>query len=329
MVKSDQVVQVRARFAPSPTGEMHLGNAWTALLAWLDVRQRQGRLVLRIEDLDPDRSRPHWTAQLIEDLHWLGLDWDEGPDIGGPCAPYMQDQRRSLYTTALEQLAAVGLVYHCYCTRAEVRAAATAPHGGTDREQCANRCWLLNEHQHLQLKLAGRKPCVRIHLPDVPVPIQFVDRCAGVVTEDMGQTTGDFVLRRADGVHAYQLAVVVDDGLMGITDVLRGNDLLPSTARQIWLHHLLGFTPPRFAHVPLLIDTDGHRLSKRHAVLSIAALRTQGQQAGEIIGLLAALAGMLPVPRAIHPTQLLGRLDPGCLCQPSVVVDVATIRAGP
>lgn len=312
---------VRGRFAPSPTGAIHLGNVWTALLAWLDARQRGGAFVLRIEDLDPDRSRSHWMAQLLDDLRWLGLDWDEGPDCGGPYAPYVQNERRLLYADALDRLIERGLVYPCYCTRAEVRAAASAPHGDTERESCPNQCWSLSQQQQAEHEAQGRKPALRIRMPHVHTPIQFVDRCGSLIEEDVAQTVGDFVVRRADGVHAYQLAVVVDDGLMQITDVVRGNDLLGSTARQIWLHRELGFASPTFAHVPLLVAPDGQRLSKRHASLAIAALRDAGKQPAEIIGFLAHCANLIPTPDDALPHELIGTLDLALLPRQDVVVD--------
>lgn len=312
---------VRGRFAPSPTGAIHLGNVWTALLAWLQARHQGGAFVLRIEDLDPDRSRPQWTAQLLDDLRWLGLDWDEGPDTGGPYAPYEQDRRRGRYAEALECLAAQGLTYACYCTRAEVRAAASAPHGAEPREQCPNNCWMLSPRERQSREAAGRRPCLRMRMSEAIAPIQFEDLCRGLISENLGQVAGDFVIRRADGVHAYQLAVVVDDGEMAISHVIRGADLLDSTARQIWLHRVLGYTPPHFGHVPLLIDPDGHRLSKRQSSLAVAALRAAGKRPAEIIGRLAWWAGLIPVFEETLPRELIGALDLPALSREPIVVD--------
>lgn len=318
----------RGRFAPSPTGLIHLGNAWTALLAWLDARQRGGAFVLRMEDLDPDRSRPHLAARLLNDLHWLGLDWDEGPDVGGPYAPYVQDARRERYAAALERLAEHGLIYACYCSRAEVRAAASAPHGAPQREGCPNQCRQLTLEQQRAYEGTGRKACLRVRMPATIEPIRFDDLCNGVIAEDVANVAGDFVLRRADGVHAYQLAVVVDDGAMAITHVIRGADLLGSTARQIWLHRQLGSTPPRFGHVPLLIDAAGHRLSKRQASLALAALRAAGVQPHELVGWLAYWAELLPAPEPVQPFELVGMLHLGHLPRHSIVVDSeALVRA--
>lgn len=318
---SNTIEPMRGRFAPSPTGAIHLGNVWTALLAWLDARQHNGVFVLRIEDLDPERSRPQYIAQLMHDLRWLGLDWDEGPDTGGPFAPYVQDDRRDLYAAALERLRSRDLVYACYCSRGEMRAAASAPHGVAGSERCPNNCRSLSLHEKAAREQAGRKPHLRVRMPDEPTPIPFTDLCHGSMTEDVAQAAGDFVVQRADGVHAYQLAVVVDDAMMEITHVIRGADLLDSTARQIWLHEMLGYTPPRFGHVPLLTDREGHRLSKRHAALAIAELRAAGVRPAEIIGWLAYWAGFVPAPEAVQPHELIGRLDLARLRQAAIVIE--------
>ncbi len=315
---------VRGRFAPSPTGAIHLGNVWTALLAWLDARQRGGVFVLRIEDLDPDRSKGHLAEHLLADLRWLGLDWDEGPDVGGSYAPYTQNERRQLYDHALHTLAERDLVYRCYCTRAEIHAAAaSAPHGTEPRLHCANRCWQSTAREQQARAAAGRQLALRVRTPQEPIPIDFTDACCGDVAEDVAQAAGDFVVQRADGVHAYHLAVVVDDGAMHITHVVRGADLLGSTARQIWLHKQLGSTPPQWAHVPLLVGPDEHRLSKRHASLAIAALRAHGVSAETIIGRLAHIGGLLDVPTAAQPRELIGLLRLDRLTRGSIMVDPA------
>ena len=312
--------EVRGRFAPSPTGELHLGNVWAALLAWLQARQDGGTFVLRVEDLDPDRSRPELAQQQLDDLRWLGLDWDEGPDTGGPHAPYTQSERTSLYAAALDRLVEHNLVYPCYCTRAEVRAAASAPHGAEGRGDYPGTCRNLTPAERREREARGRRPCLRVRMPDTPTIIRFDDLCYGAVEEDLARVSGDFVVRRADGVHAYQLAVVVDDALMKITHVIRGADLLDSTARQIWLHTLLGHRPPRFGHVPLLVGTDGHRLSKRHAALSVAHLRSAGVTARQIIGTLAHLAGLTAQPVPLPPRDLMGTLELARLPRGEIVV---------
>lgn len=288
---------MRGRFAPSPTGEMHLGNAWTALLAWLQVRAAGGTMVLRMEDLDPDRSRPRYAELLQEDLRWLGLDWDEGPAAGGEYGPYFQSERTALYQTAFERLAAAGLVYPCFCTRAEL--AVAAPHG-SDRERpypgtCRNRPG----------PPPNRRPAARLRVP--AGMIAFADRLQGEYAQDVAAEVGDFVLRRADGTFAYQLAVVVDDALMRITHVLRGDDLLASTPRQLLLYRLLGWEPPVFTHVPLLLGEDGHRLSKRHGDVSIRSLRQRGIRPETILGSLSAAAGLLEAFRPLTASELVER----------------------
>lgn len=312
---------VRGRFAPSPTGAMHLGNAWTALLSWLDARQHGGSFVLRMEDLDPERSRPQLAANVLVDLRWLGLDWDEGPDVGGSHGPYAQDLRRAHYAAALARLLEDGVVYHCFCSRAEMRAAALAPHGPDMPAHCPNHCWALSEADRRARFATGRPASIRIRIPSDSGPVHFLDRCAGPQSEDVASAAGDFVLRRADGVHAYQLAVVVDDGLMHISDVVRGNDLLTSTARQMWLHRRLGFIPPRFAHVPLLVAPNGERLSKRHAALALAQLRAARVSPREVVGYLGYWANLIPEPVPLWPHELVGTLQMPSLPQHNVVID--------
>ncbi len=309
------MTKIRGRFAPSPSGEMHLGNAWTALLAWLQVRSQGGDIVLRVEDLDPDRSRPEYTEQIMRDLAWLGLDWDEGPDVGGPYRPYRQDERRGLYAAALDTLTERGLVYPCYCTRAEIRAAASAPHPGEDEGAYPGTC----RPENGRTPPPGRQPALRLVVPDET--IAFTDGVRVRVAQNLAHACGDFVVRRADGVHAYQLAVVVDDAAMGITHVLRGDDLLASTPRQLYLYRLLGLTPPAFAHVPLLCSPDGHRLSKRQRGLSLAALRARGVAAEDITGFLAHRARLIPAPEPVKPRDLLAAFSLAKLPTEPVIVE--------
>jgi len=313
---------MRGRFAPSPSGEMHLGNAWTALLAWLQVRSAAGSLVLRIEDLDPDRSRPQFSRQLLEDLSWLGLEWDEGPDTGGNKGPYCQNERRLFYTEALDSLKRKGRLYPCYCTREEIREASLAPHEPEVGRIYPGTCRQLSDAQRREREASGRQPAWRLEVPTQE--IGFSDLCQGEVSQNLSEA-GDFVLQRADGVHAYQLAVVVDDALMGITHVLRGDDLLPSTARQIFLYRALELPPPSFAHVPLLLGLDGHRLSKRHGDLSLASLRRRGVRAEQIIGYLAGLAGMTPKGEAVTARELVPVFSLEALSKTPLIVRVESI----
>ncbi len=290
---------IKGRFAPSPSGRMHLGNAWSALLAWLSVRSRGGTMVLRLEDLDPDRCKPSFCAGVEEDLQWLGLDWDEGGSAGGDT--YYQSKRSDIYAAALEQLRKKDLLYPCYCTRGQLHA-ANAPHRSDGEVIYAGTCRNLTEEERREREKT-RRPALRICVPEQE--IQFTDRLQGKYAESLTQDCGDFILRRSDGVFAYQLAVVVDDALMGVTDVTRGSDLLSSTPRQIFLQQQLGYETPEYCHVPLLCAPDGRRLSKREADLTLAALRESGMQPETIVGRLAATAGLIDRPEAISARELI------------------------
>ena len=299
----DRNQKPRGRFAPSPSGRMHLGNAWTALLAWLDIRSLGGMMVLRIEDLDPDRCRPQFAEGLIEDLQWLGLDWDEGPDRPGVAASYKQSERSDLYQAAFESLAQRGLVYPCFCSRAELRSVASAPHAGEAEPVYSGRCAGLSTTEQAEKLSLRRQAANRLRVGEAE--ISFIDQLFGPQRQKLNQSCGDFVIRRADGIYAYQLAVVVDDAAMKIDRVLRGADLLPSTPRQLYLWQLLGYPPPTFLHVPLLMAADGSRLSKRQGSLTIEALRWSGVRPQQIIGQLAAWAGLIEKPEPLHPDELI------------------------
>ncbi|MCM1310281.1 MAG: tRNA glutamyl-Q(34) synthetase GluQRS [Bacteroides sp.] len=257
------------RFAPSPTGRMHLGNVYAALQSWLSVRRCDGRWILRIEDLDPQRSRREFAEQLEDDLRWLGLIWDEGGlDNIGPHGPYVQSQRNEIYEAALQRLRQTGLTYGCTCSRADI-IASSAPHQSDGRVIYGGRC------RPAQLPFFTPEPKAR-HAVRIFAPARdlcFTDRNFGPQRVNLARDCGDFVLRRADGAWAYQLAVVVDDALMGVTEVVRGEDLLLSAAQQIYLFELLGYNPPEYAHIPLLRNERGERLAKRDASQNLAALR--------------------------------------------------------
>ena len=281
---------VRGRFAPSPSGRMHLGNLFCALLSYLSVKSRGGEWILRIEDLDTARCRPDYARQVEEDLRWLGLAWDEGGSAGGPDAPYFQSQRTALYEAALVRLRGMGLVYPCFCTRAQLHA-ASAPHREDGLTVYPGTCRGLTAEDIARREAAGRKGALRLRVPEETVT--FTDGHLGEVTEYLPTDCGDFLLRRSDGLFAYQLAVVVDDAAMGVTEVVRGADLLSSTPRQLLLYELLGWEAPEFYHFPLLLSLDGRRLSKRDGDLGLGALRER-YTPEEIIGKLAYLAGQNP-----------------------------------
>ena len=291
---------VRGRFAPSPSGRMHLGNLFCALLSWLSVKSRGGEWILRIEDLDTARCRPEYARQVEEDLRWLGLAWDEGGSAGGPDAPYFQSERTALYEEALARLRGMGLVYPCFCTRAQLHA-ASAPHREDGLTVYPGTCRGLTAEDIARREAAGRKGAIRLRVPEETVT--FTDGHLGEVTEYLPTDCGDFLLRRSDGLFAYQLAVVVDDAAMGVTEVVRGADLLSSTPRQLLLYQLLGWEAPEFFHFPLLLSPDGRRLSKRDGDLGLAALRER-YTPEEIIGKLAYLAGQNPGGGARTPEEL-------------------------
>jgi glutamyl-tRNA synthetase len=264
--------------------------------------------VLRVEDLDRSRMRPGATARMLSDLRWLGLDWDEGPDVGGAYGPYTQSARQAIYDAALARLRDRGLLYLCYCTRAELARIASAPHGD-EGPLYPGTCRHLSRRERHAREAAGRLPAWRFRAPEAP--ISFVDRIVGSVTESVAASAGDFVARRSDGIIAYQLAVVVDDALMGITQVVRGADLLASTARQLALYAALGYTPPReYAHVPLALDARGQRLAKRAASFGLERLRESGMKSAEVLGALAASAGFWPESTPATPHELLAAFDP-------------------
>ena len=297
----DMEQTIRGRFAPSPSGRMHLGNLFTALVAWLSVRSAGGTLVLRMEDLDPDRCRPEYAVTLAEDLRWLGLDWDEGYGMGGPHGSYLQSEREEYYAACFRRLEEGGLVYPCFCTRAE-RLAASAPHRADGRAVYGGRCRTLTEEERHTLS-ATRRPAWRLRVPEERV--SFVDGHMGHYEEDLARDCGDFIIRRSDGVYAYQLAVAADDGAMEISQVVRGMDLLDSTPRQLLLYRLLGLRPPQFFHVPLLLAEDGRRLSKRDQDMDMGALRAR-YRPEEILGKLACLAGLLEQYEPVSARELVG-----------------------
>lgn len=308
---------MRGRYAPSPSGQLHIGNALAALMAWLQVRKAGGTFVLRMEDIDTARCRPEFAAGIMEDLHWLGLDWDEGPDVGGPHAPYTQSERLALYGQALQRLDARGSLYPCYCSRHDLLAAAAAPHGlASEGPAYPGTCRGLSPAE-AEARAKRKTPSLRFAADDRELTQR--DGIAGTRRVNAADG-GDFVVRRADGIFSYQLAVVVDDALMGITHVLRGADLLDSTPRQLLLYEALGWTPPAFAHIPLLLDPDGRRLAKRHGGITLAELREAGVSPAGVAGWLAWAGGLLPEPQPLLPAELVGRFELAAIPQANITV---------
>ena len=286
---------------------MHLGNVFSALLAWLSVRSRGGRMILRMEDLDPDRCRPEYMETLRDDLDWLGLDWD--------AEQTPQSRRTDAYRAEFEKLSQLGLVYPCYCSRAELHA-ASAPHASDGTAIYAGTCRNLTPEERAQ---KTRRPAWRVRVPEEE--ISFHDRLQGDYTENLARDCGDFIVRRSDGVYAYQLAVVVDDALMGVNQVVRGVDLLSSTPRQIWLQQQLGFPQPEYGHVPLLYGADGHRLSKRQKDVDLGAQRQMGKRPEDIVGQLACWAGLIDQPEPVQARELVAEFAWGKVRRENVVVE--------
>ena len=281
---------VTGRFAPSPSGRMHLGNVYAALMAWLSVRSQGGRMALRIEDLDDRCRRGRWDALLIEDLEWLGLDWDEGP--------VYQSDRLDRYERAFEALREQGLLYPCFCSRAELHA-ASAPHASDGTPIYTGTCRGLSA-EDVARRRADRPGAWRLRVPDADDPrgdVAFTDRVYGPQHETLARDCGDFLVRRSDGVFAYQLAVCADDAEMGVNEVVRGRDLLGSSARQMYLQDLLGLPHPAYAHVPLLVTADGRRLSKRERDCDLGELRARFGTPEALLGMVAHAAGIAPDAR--------------------------------
>lgn len=295
---TDTSTSVVGRFAPTPSGRMHLGNVFTMYAAWLAAHASSGTIKLRIEDLDQRASNPHNTTQLIEDLRWLGLTWED--------EPIYQSQRQDIYRDALQHLQATGHIFPCFCTRAELHV-AQAPHTSDGTYIYPGTCRHLNATQIAKKSLL-RKPSQRLRVPSETDPdnlIHFVDAICGAQTQDLAHECGDFIVQRSDGVFAYQLAVVVDDAAQDVTQVVRGRDLLGSVGRQYYLQKLLGLPTPQYAHVPLIVAPDGRRLSKRDKDLDMGALRARGIKPHQILGQLAFWLGLLDVPTPIQASDMI------------------------
>lgn len=288
------VKQIKGRFAPSPSGRMHLGNVYSALMSWLSARKQGGSWLLRIEDLDRQRCKNEYATLVMDDLRWLGLDWDEGACLHteNTSAPdsFFQSTRTAFYEEAFERLVQQGAVYDCFCRRADLLS-ASAPHASDGTPVYAGRCRNLTACERELLLASGKTPSKRLRVEDEEVA--FIDGHYGAQHCNLLHDCGDFVIRRADANFAYQLAVVVDDALMGVTEVVRGRDLLLSTHQQLYLYKKLGYAFPAFFHLPLLVDSDGRRLSKRNKDIDMAYLRaTYTKEA--LIGHIMHLCGFLP-----------------------------------
>lgn len=316
----------RGRLAPSPTGALHLGNLRTFALAWLSIRAQRGTVVLRIEDLDGPRVKIDAARALVEDLRWLGFDWDEGPDVGGGWAPYVQSERRAFYAAALERLSDAGQLYPCICTRREIESALSAPHGPEDEGArypgtCDGR---FADVAAARAAAHGRELAWRFRAPSEE--LRWSDLVRGPSAHDVQAGVGDFVVWRGDA--AYQLAVVVDDAAMAIDEVLRGDDLFTSTARQLLLYRALGWRAPRFAHVPLVVGTDGRRLAKRHGDTRVARYRERGVPPERLIGWVAETCGLAPPGTAVALRELVPNFSLGIVPRQRVVFDERAFERG-
>ena len=287
---------IRGRFAPSPSGRLHVGNLLSSLLAWLDVRTLGGEMIFRLEDLDPDRSFYEYSCLMAEDLDWLGLDWDIGwrPNHG---SKYAQSNRTALYEDIFKRFIENERIYPCYCSRAQ-RLAASAPHPGEARDYGCG-CMTMGDAERAA---SARIPSYKIHVDSCT--ISFDDDHYGPQAFTMQAGQDDFIVRRADGVFAYQLAVSYDDAVMGVTRVVRANDLLDSSPKQIWLIREMGYEPPIYCHAPLLVAADGRKMSKRSGDLSMEVLR-QRYTPEQLCGKLAFLAGIIPSPIPVTPKDLI------------------------
>lgn len=282
---------VVGRFAPSPTGRLHAGNLFAAVVAWAWARRHGGRMVLRIEDLDRDRSKPEFVDAIMRDYERMGLTWDEGP--------FFQSDRTEAYEEAYRSLEREGLLYPCFCTRADLHA-ASAPHPG-ERFVYPGTCRHLSASERAE-RAALRRPAWRLSVSDETV--SFVDAFQGPFRQSLSHECGDFVVRRADGAFAYQLAVVVDDAAHGVTSVVRGYDLLSSTPQQVYLQRLLGLESPVYGHIPLVVAESGRRLSKRDRDAGIEELFERFGSAEAIVGHMAALAGLIGEERPLSVEEL-------------------------
>ena len=312
------------RLAPSPTGALHLGNARTFLCTWLSIRSRGGRLLLRLEDLDHPKVKPAAAQQALDDLHWLGLDWDEGPQLGGPHQPYVQGARLDHYQAALQTLHQRGRIYPCTCSRRDVAAAQSAPHAGDYGPRYPGTCRgrYASYAEATDALPPGRLPAWRFISGDTPT--HFHDGFHGEQSANVDAEDGDFVLARHPDGAGYMLAVVVDDAAMGVTEVMRGDDLLPATHRQLLLQASLGLPQPHYLHLPLVVNRDGRRLAKRHGDTRLATLRADGVHPGKVLGVLAHWCGWARSGEILTPADLLERYDLPAVPREPVILDDST-----
>jgi len=286
--RNDLIMETRVRFAPSPTGHLHIGNARTAIINWLFAKKSGGKFILRVEDTDPERSVETYIDQIYEDMKWLGLQWDEGPDIGGPCGTYRQSERLDIYQKYSQKLLAEGKAYECFCTPAELEQMRKESHDRGETGFYNRKCFHLSDTERRQFKARAIKPAIRFLTPDEQ-RVAFQDLVRGEIHFETDNLS-DFVIMRSEGIPTYNFAVVVDDGLMNISHVIRGDDHISNTPRQVLLFHALGFSLPKFVHIPMILGADRTRLSKRHGATSLDQYRLSGYLPEALINYLSLLS---------------------------------------
>jgi glutamyl-tRNA synthetase len=311
---------LRSRLAPSPTGALHLGNARTFLLNWLHVRAAGGTLLLRIDDLDGPRVKQRAVEQGLHDLRWMGLDWDENEGV------LVQSERADVYDAAAQRLLDEGAAFPCVCTRREIEEAASAPHGH-EGPAYPGTCDGRFDSPASAEEQTGRPAALRFRCP--PGPVGFDDLLRGPQSFDPAVETGAFPIRKSNGTAAYQLATVVDDAASGVDLVIRGDDLLSSTSRQILLQQALGLPTPRHLHLPLVVGADGRRLAKRHGDTRVATYRDHGVSPERLVGFLAWTAGLAAEGEEVSPARLVGRYDPAALGSDRIVLESPPLLSGP
>ncbi|MGC6445226.1 MAG: tRNA glutamyl-Q(34) synthetase GluQRS [Rubripirellula sp.] len=305
------------RFAPSPTGAQHLGNARTYLLAYWAARSRGDRLVFRIEDVDSPRVKTWAVQQAMDDLRWLGLDWEEGPDMGGPNGPYQQTLRMQSYRDVIDRLIQANRIYPCTCTRKDIASAGSAPHFDHEPAVYPGTCSRWSNQDPLP---SSGTFCWRFR--SSKRVFSFVDALLGYQEARPCEALGDFPVTQKNGEPSYQLAVAIDDSMMGVTEVVRGNDLIASTFRQLQIFEFLNVTPPTYAHVPLVLGSDGRRLAKRHGDTRLSMMREKGVPAGKIVDWAAKSAGLIGENEVVdHPSEVVSRFHWSKVTHDDVVAD--------
>ncbi len=318
-------MEVRVRFAPSPTGHLHIGNARTAILNWLFAKHYHGTFILRIEDTDPDRSVEEYIGNILEDLKWLGLQWEEGPDVGGVAGPYRQSERLEKYQKYSDQLLKEEKAYYCYCTAAELEKMRqeSLDKGGTGFYN--RRCLHLSDHEKQQFIDEGRKPAIRFKVPEKEAVV-FEDIVKGEIKFDAANIS-DFVIMRGEGIPTYNFAVVVDDGLMKISHVIRGDDHVSNTPRQVLLYQTLGFDLPKFVHIPMILGPDRTRLSKRHGATSLDQYRYQGYLPEALVNFLSLLSwSSKSGDEILSIERLIDEFDLGRISQSSAIFNLEKLN---